>query len=292
MRKYGIDEQHWLLGQGTIYPDTIESGGASGRAAVIKTHHNRCAEIIQLMREGRVVEPLTEFYKDEVQQIGKLLGLSPKLTNRWPFPGPGLAIRCLCRDSKANAEPLDPELACVVNDFGYEGILLPIQSVGVQGDARTYRRVVALRGDLDYQALQSISTRLCNVHTATNRVITFISGRVDDLQSAFIKPAKITAERLEMLREADFIARLIMEDAYLTDHVWQFPVVLVPVSFGGGETIILRPVNSRDGMTANCAKLPTDILKHIADKIMTQLSGIDAVFLDVTSKPPATIEWE
>ncbi len=88
MREYGIDPEHWLLGQGTIYPDTIESGGAAGRAALIKTHHNRCAEIRELMRQGRVIEPLAEFYKDEVRKVGSSLGLAPRLTNRWPFPGP------------------------------------------------------------------------------------------------------------------------------------------------------------------------------------------------------------
>src|SRR5205814_3851959 len=157
MREYGIDEQCWLLGQGTIYPDTIESGGASGRAAVIKTHHNRCAEILHLLQNGRVVEPLADFYKDEVRRIGASLGLAAMLTNRWPFPGPGLAIRRLCSTTTIGSEPLDPELGNLVDEYGYEGILLPIQSVGVQGDARTYRQTVALRGPLDYQALQTLS---------------------------------------------------------------------------------------------------------------------------------------
>ena len=328
MREYGIDDHgmgpdsspnlrhgHWLLGQGTIYPDTIESGGASGRAAVIKTHHNRCAEIVQLLQNGRVVEPLADFYKDEVRRIGASLGLASKLTNRWPFPGPGLAIRCLCSTAKIGSEPLDPELANLVDEYGYDGILLPIQSVGVQGDARTYRQTVALRGALDYQALQTLSTKLCNVHTATNRVIVLVSGRASGvpgpgsrvlgrvtrdsglgtrtpLRDALVKEANITARRLATLQEADFIARSIMEEYGQIDSVWQFPVVLVPVSFGKGETIVLRPVNSEDGMTANFARLPIEVLQHIADEITARLSDVDAVFLDVTNKPPATIEWE
>lgn len=294
MIELGIDDQHWLLGQGTIYPDTIESGGARGLAAVIKTHHNRCPEIIEMIRKGRVIEPLADFYKDEVREVGRRLGLEPKLTNRWPFPGPGLAIRRLCNRTLAQAKKIGKTLLSYVTDFDYEAILLPIKSVGVQGDARTYRQVIALRdvrGGLDYERLQRVSTELCNVHTATNRVIVFISGCVKNLEGASVKRAALTPRRVELLREADFIVRSRMEESNLTASVWQFPVVLVPISFRGGESIILRPVNSEDGMTANFARLPSDLIYGVAEQIM-QLGGIDAVFLDVTSKPPATIEWE
>src|SRR5260370_6399354 len=95
MRELKIDPASWLLGQGTIYPDTIESGGESGRAAVIKTHHNRCEEIRELIQQGRDIQPFAQFYKYEVRQIGRELKLSPQLTEGWPFPGPGLAIRCI-----------------------------------------------------------------------------------------------------------------------------------------------------------------------------------------------------
>lgn len=294
MIELGIDDQHWLLGQGTIYPDTIESGGARGLAAIIKTHHNRCPEIMEMIRKGRVIEPLADFYKDEVREVGRRLGLDPKLTNRWPFPGPGLAIRRLCNRTLAKAKKIGKTLLSYVTDFDYEAVLLPIKSVGVQGDARTYRQVIALRdvqGGLDYERLQRVSTELCNVHTATNRVIVFISGCVKSLEGASVKRAALTARWVELLREADFIVRSKMEEYNLTESVWQFPVVLVPISFRGGESIILRPVNSEDGMTANFARLPSDLIYGVAEQIM-QLGGIDAVFLDVTSKPPATIEWE
>ena len=294
MLELGIDDQHWLLGQGTIYPDTIESGGARGLAAVIKTHHNRCPEILEMIRKGGVIEPLAEFYKDEVRELGKELGLEPKLTNRWPFPGPGLAIRCLCNRSTARARKVNDALHKYVAEFNYQAVLLPIKSVGVQGDARTYRQVVALhdkRGELNYEKLQNLSTELCNVHTATNRVVVLISGGAINLERATIKLATLTPNRVELLREADYIVRSKMEKYGLIKSVWQFPVVLVPISFHGGESVILRPVNSTDGMTASFARLPKDVLRRIADDII-KLPGVDAVFLDVTSKPPATIEWE
>jgi len=295
MQENGIDPAHWLLGQGTIYPDTIESGGAAGRAALIKTHHNRCDEIRELIRQGRVIEPLSEFYKDEVRQVGRALGLAPRLTHRWPFPGPGLAIRCLCSTIRGKAERLSSASADTVRAAGCRGVLLPLQSVGVQGDERTYRKVVAVRHDtgrIDYDRMQELSTALCNVHTETNRVILFLAGGSKlRLENARIRRTSITRQRVELLRKADFIVRMVMEAHGLTDDVWQFPVVLAPISFRGGETIVLRPVNSEDGMTANFARLPPRFLKGVARKI-ARLAGVDAVFLDITNKPPATIEWE
>jgi len=294
MKKYGIDERHWLLGQGTIYPDTIESGGKSGRAAVIKTHHNRSSEILELLEKGLVIEPLAEFYKDEVRRLGEILGLDSNLTDRWPFPGPGLAIRCLCTLAAGKAAHLSQSLADLVTGLGYCGVLLPLNSVGVQGDARTYRQLVAVqtkKTELNYATLQSLSTLLCNVHGVTNRVITLISGKAINLDSAAVIPAVLNPERIGLLREADFIVRTIMEKYNLIESVWQFPVVLAPISFIGGESIILRPVNSEDGMTADFARLPVNVIHRITEDI-SKLSKVDAVFLDVTSKPPATIEWE
>ena len=93
-------DENWILGQGTIYPDTIESGGAK-HAAVIKTHHNRVAGIQKLIECGRIVEPLKSFYKDEVREVGRELSLPSELLDRHPFPGPGLAIRCLCSEFDA-----------------------------------------------------------------------------------------------------------------------------------------------------------------------------------------------
>ena len=107
-------DEHWILGQGTIYPDTIESGGTA-KAAVIKTHHNRVAGIQKLIERGRIVEPLKSFYKDEVREIGRELGLPAELLDRHPFPGPGLAIRCLCSEFDAPVRATE------------DGYILPVQ---------------------------------------------------------------------------------------------------------------------------------------------------------------------
>ena len=124
----GLLSGRWILGQGTIYPDTIESGGTA-KSATIKTHHNRVPGIQKLIEGGCIVEPLADFYKDEVRAIGRELGIAPRLLERHPFPGPGLAIRCLCSDADRPIERLA------------DGYLLPIRSVGVQGDSRSYAPV-------------------------------------------------------------------------------------------------------------------------------------------------------
>ena len=286
MQEYGIDSEKWMLGQGTIYPDTIESGGASSSAAVIKTHHNRCEEIRLLMEVGKVIEPLAEFYKDEVREIGAELGLSKALTNRWPFPGPGLAIRCLGTEGEEK-----PAVSVTLDDPTYEGVRLPLSTVGVQGDKRTYRQVVAVEGPLDYERLQKLSSDLCNLSREQNRVIVVIRSR-GKLQDARVRVRGMNDDRIEMLRQADSIARRVMERHGLMDSVWQFPVVLIPVSFGEGESIVLRPVNSVDGMTASFGCLDQAVVEEIAQETMASIPGIDAVLLDATNKPPATIEWE
>jgi GMP synthase (glutamine-hydrolysing) len=288
MQELAINGNEWLLGQGTIYPDTVESGGTNSATALIKTHHNRCDEIRELIDQGKVIEPLSELYKDQVRRVGREIGLSELLTERWPFPGPGLAIRCLCIEKSAETElrPADnlPPLA-----HGYTATHFPIRSVGVQGDFRTYREVVALSGPSeDYDRLSLISASLCNASKLYNRVVLHLAGKTSNGR---VVAKSLTKDRLDLLREADHIVSHVMREDGLVDSVWQFPTVLIPVSFSGGETIVLRPINSQDGMTANFARVRATTLRRIAAEIC-QLKGIDAVFLDVTDKPPATIEWE
>ena len=96
-RKLKLNPDHWVLGQGTIYPDTIESAGTR-HSDKIKTHHNRVPEILELIKRGRLIEPLAELYKDEVRALGERLGLPKEIVWKHPFPGPGLAVRILCAE--------------------------------------------------------------------------------------------------------------------------------------------------------------------------------------------------
>jgi GMP synthase (glutamine-hydrolysing) len=270
---------NWILGQGTIYPDTIESGGTA-KAAVIKTHHNRVAGIQRLIEAGRIVEPLSFFYKDEVREIGRQLGLPAALLERHPFPGPGLAIRCLCSDSAAPVRPMD------------EGWLLPLRSVGVQGDSRSYAPVLAIQwGRSPTCQDHDRATDLINRHSGINRVAGFVDGHFP-LAEMQVFESSLTPERIARLRQADAIVRRLSRDAGFDNEIWQFPVILIPLGAGARpDSVVLRPVDSVDGMTARSVTMPSDLLRSMAAELL-QLDGIAAILYDLTHKPPGTIEWE
>ncbi|HXS93814.1 MAG TPA: glutamine-hydrolyzing GMP synthase [Candidatus Limnocylindrales bacterium] len=267
-----MDEQ-WILGQGTIYPDTIESGGTA-KASLIKTHHNRVAGIQKLIECGRIVEPLKSFYKDEVREAGLALGLPAELLERHPFPGPGLAIRCLCSEFDAPVRQTD------------DGIVIPVNSVGVQGDSRSYAPVLAI-DSLDHGRATELVNSLINV----NRVITAVATREPLLQLQ-VRACSLTGERIERLRRADAIVRRMSHDADYDRKVWQFPVILIPLgSAEAPDSVVLRPVDSVDGMTAQSVTMPPELLEAMQRALLAE-PGIAGVFYDLTHKPPGTIEWE
>jgi GMP synthase (glutamine-hydrolysing) len=270
---------NWILGQGTIYPDTIESGGTA-HADVIKTHHNRVAGIQRLIAARRIVEPLASFYKDEVRELGRELGLPETILSRHPFPGPALAIRCLCAEA---AEPVRR-----VED----GWILPIRSVGVQGDSRSYRPVLALEQfPIEGEQLHDEATLLINRNAGINRVVSLVASHVP-LPNVGSRPSEISPERLERLRRADAIVRRLAHESGFDRRIWQFPVVLIPVGDAARpDSVVLRPVDSVDGMTANAVLMERRLLDRMSAELLS-LGGLCAVFYDLTHKPPATIEWE
>ncbi|HEX2878307.1 MAG TPA: glutamine-hydrolyzing GMP synthase, partial [Polyangiaceae bacterium] len=204
------DEAHKIkdvryLVQGTLYPDVIESVSVKGPSAVIKTHHNvgGLPERMNL----KLLEPLRELFKDEVRRVGASLGMPADILGRQPFPGPGLAVRCL---------------------------------------------------------------------------------------------GEVTAERLAVLQGADRIVEEEIRAAGWYDALWQAFAVLLPVKSVGvmgdnrtyEETCIVRAVTSTDAMTADWARLPHEVLARISTRIINEVRGINRVAYDISSKPPATIEWE
>jgi GMP synthase (glutamine-hydrolysing) len=266
-------DEHWILGQGTIYPDTIESGGTA-KAALIKTHHNRVAGIQKLIEAGRIVEPLKSLYKDEVREVGRELGLSSELLDRHPFPGPGLAIRCLCSEFDAPVR----ETA--------DGWVVPVHSVGVQGDSRSYAPVLAINR-LDHGFATDLINRLADV----NRVIAVVATRAP-ITNMCVRAGTLTGERLERLRKADATVRRISHGSGFDHRIWQFPVILIPLGTAEApDSIVLRPVDSVDGMTAQSVAMPSALLDEMSSVLLAQ-TGIAGVFYDLTHKPPGTIEWE
>ncbi|MFB3825143.1 MAG: glutamine-hydrolyzing GMP synthase [Bryobacteraceae bacterium] len=269
----GLLDGHWILGQGTIYPDTIESGGTA-KAAVIKTHHNRVEGIQKLIEQQRIVEPLASFYKDEVREIGLELGLPAELLERHPFPGPGLAIRCLCSDRDLPVERIA------------EGFVLPVRSVGVQGDSRSYAPVLAIDG-MDHARATELINRMARV----NRVVALVEARAP-LECMMVRRASLTVERLARLRAADALVRGLALSSGFERDIWQFPVVLAPLGTAEApDSVVLRPVDSVDGMTAQSVAMPPELLAEMTRGLMG-IAGVAAVFYDLTHKPPATIEWE
>jgi GMP synthase (glutamine-hydrolysing) len=199
----------YFLAQGTLYPDMIESGGGVGKHAhVIKSHHNVRSPLVAAKREqGRLIEPLALLYKDEVRELGRLLGVRDDVIGRHPFPGPGLAVRIL---------------------------------------------------------------------------------------------GEVTPERCDLLREADAIFIEELKRRRLYDEIWQAFCVLLPIRSVGvtgdtrhyGEVVALRAVTSLDAMTADVYLFESSDLLEISSLITNQVPGIGRVVYDVSSKPPASIEWE
>lgn len=287
-----LNPDEWLLGQGTLYTDTIESGGTEN-AAVIKTHHNRVGVIEQLLAEGKVVEPLDQLYKDEVRTLGETLGLPHHLIWRHPFPGPGLAVRVLCSEqsSAQNADSgLVSEAQKVAAAFGLELDVLPLRSVGVQGDGRTYAHPAVVTGPREWKTLEALSTELTNRFPSINRVIYLLGPTPRPQQN--LKAGYLTCDRLDLLRRADAIAMEELERHGLMREVTQMPTVLLPLSSDGKqESVVLRPIATSDFMTARFCRLPPAFLDDVCERLLS-LEGIEAVFYDITHKPPGTVEWE
>ena len=299
------------MGQGTIYPDQIESG-AGKNSARIKTHHNRVAGIEALLKAGRIVEPISSLYKDEVRELGKLLGVPQSLLQRHPFPGPGLAVRCLCLSKeeahteakfKIKEQASWLKLQKELEVQGMRASVLPIRSVGVQGDKRSYRHCLALfykkdereQNFPDWDYLLETARQITNRLQEFNRVVLHL-GAIETSQAVSFEaqaPAELSPERIQLLQEAEALVDSFLKEKNIYDEIWQFPVVLLALAppQRKGEALVLRPVCSTDAMTASVYTMQPELLVELGQKLQN-IKKISAVFYDLTSKPPGTIEWE
>jgi GMP synthase (glutamine-hydrolysing) len=290
-RRLGIG--HHLLGQGTIYPDTIETGGTR-RADTIKTHHNRVPIIQEMMAAGRVVEPLAELYKVEVRELGERLGIPHEVVWRHPFPGPGLGVRLLCatgHEDHSGVDEMATASAAVAARFGLAARVLPMRSVGVKADLRAYEHPVLLVGEAGFEELQQAAATIFKEVAGINRALWWLGPGSPTVFAPVA--ATVTRERLDLLREADAVVMDGLRRHQLYDRIWQCPTVLVPLAVEGAgcEMVIVRPIHSERAMTATPAALPPGLVGQLRAQLLA-LPGVGGLALDVTTKPPGTIEWE
>ena len=290
-RRLGIGDH--LLGQGTIYPDTIETGGTR-RSDTIKTHHNRVPIVEEMIAAGKVVEPLADLYKVEVRELGEQLGLPRELLWRHPFPGPGLGVRLLCSEGIEDRERFDeiePAVAQVAAGYGLRALVLPIRSVGVKADLRSYEHPALLHGDVGWDRVLEAAGMVFRQVLGINRCIWNLGPALP--ASARPLPATVTRERLDLLREVDAIVMDGLRRFGLYSSIWQCPTVLVPMALDGEgrELVVVRPIHSERAMTATPARLPSALLDEWRRTIRS-LTGVSGLAIDVSTKPPGTIEWE
>ncbi|MBP5443602.1 MAG: glutamine-hydrolyzing GMP synthase [Treponema sp.] len=313
--KQKLDEEKWMLAQGTLYPDIIESGGTKN-SRVIKTHHNRVDGIQKLIEKGLIIEPLKDLYKDEVRRIGKKIGLEDDLVMRHPFPGPGLSINVLCSNGemsdtdksdfeKANEEIKNIKLDMFCPNCTKDLVLsvLPVRSVGVQGDYRTYRfpSVLTFKEEGEgfhhipgkWSKLEEAASTITNASTYINRAIIRLyqnpEVKISDMK---LQEGYCDKGRLDQLREADNIMLTALHKNGWYEKIFQHLTINLPYSSAKDHcSIVLRPLCSEDVMTARFAQMPQEDLLAITKEI-AKLPYVDAIFFDLTNKPPATFGWE
>lgn len=315
VKEQNLDENRYMLAQGTLYPDIIESGGTKN-SHTIKTHHNRVEGIQKLIEKGLIIEPLKDLYKDEVRRMGKKLGLEDDLVMRHPFPGPGLSINVLCSDGVLSEDDKE-ELKKAKEEF--EGIeitefcenckaslvktVLPVKSVGVQGDFRTYRFPACLAFKKDEKGffhipkvrekVEKTSSTITNSARFLNRTVIKLYQKpgVKD-EDLVLQKGYCTRERLDQLREVDDIVLTELHKNGWYDKIFQHLTIDLPYATSEKKaSFVLRPVVSEDVMTARFAWLPMELLDNIVKQI-AELDFVDSLYLDCTNKPPATFGWE
>mgnify|MGYP002626586180 CR=1 FL=1 len=316
LQKQHLDGSQWILAQGTLYPDIIESGGTKN-SKVIKTHHNRVDGIQELIEKGLVIEPLKDLYKDEVRSIGKKLGLEDELVMRHPFPGPGLSINVLCSDGKM-AEKDREEFAKAekeIQTISLDGIfcehctqslrryVLPVRSVGVQGDFRTYRFPSVLEFGAEdggfyhlpkkWEKLEKASGTITNSANFINRcIIKLYQNPAVKTEDFALQEGYCDRRRLDQTREADNIVLTSLHKSGWYQKIFQHLTINLPYASSADRcSFVLRPLCSEDVMTARFAQLPQDELMQIVKEIAA-LPYTDAIFFDLSNKPPATFGWE
>ena len=300
IERLGLDKEKTFIAQGTLRPDLIESGNPdiSGFAHKIKTHHNDVAIVREARKKGLIVETNSDWHKDEVRRVARNLGLDEEIASRQPFPGPGLAIRLICHD-KNDEVVITPEevgkLNEILNGTSLKGDILPIKSVGVQGDARSYRNLCLFSGskfDFNWRELVDKAKEVTDNIPTINRVGYILNKEIVENKINCYNMT-IEDENIDLLREIDSIVTTNLKDA----KVSQTFAVLIPIGITKKYSIAIRTFVTNDFMTGRPGEIgqevSTEKVKAIVDEIETRFGNeIEFIIYDITSKPPATTEWQ
>lgn len=298
--RLGLDPETTFIAQGTLRPDLIESGNPdiSGFAHKIKTHHNDVKAVRDARAKGLIIETNSDWHKDEVRKVARMLGLEEEIAERQPFPGPGLAIRLLCHDKSQEAEIQEEDnekLKNILEQENQQGFILPLKSVGVQGDARSYRNLCLMAGDetdLNWKMVTSKAKQITDTISSINRV-GYILNTQNITEPIKCWDMKICDECVDLLRELDYIVTTNLEKSKAN----QTFAVLIPVGINKKYSVAIRTFVTNDFMTGRPAEIGTEASKEMIDKIVKEITEqfgdkIEFIIYDVTSKPPATCEWQ
>ncbi len=300
IERLGLDPKNTFIAQGTLRPDLIESGNPdiSGFAHKIKTHHNDVAIVREARKKGLIVETNSDWHKDEVRKVARKLGLEESIASRQPFPGPGLAIRLLCHDKKEEVE-IEAEDVQKLNEIlktsGERGYIVPIKSVGVQGDARSYRNLCLMEGnniDFDWKPVTAKAKEITDSINTINRV-GYILNKKEILETINCYDMRICDESVDLLRELDKIVTTGLEEA----KVNQTFAVLLPIGITKKYSVAIRTFVTNDFMTGRPGEIGKEVSKEMIKNVVDEINNkfgdkIEFVIYDVTSKPPATCEWQ
>ncbi len=283
--KLPIDKTY--LVQGTLYTDRIESGhGVGRRAKTIKTHHNVGSKLIKKMRdEGRLVEPNDDWYKDEVREVGRFLGIPEAYLMRHPFPGPGLAIRTINQaqpDLPEYATRVDAKIRDAAKKRGVRGYLLPFRTVGVKGDHGSFDHAYMLKGG-DYETVRAVAAEIFRDVPEVNCALWQQGGEDFEFAPLALDRPTLARHRLIDARMDEAVKR---HEAY--NRLAQQPNILAP-----GGLVIARPVITDDFMTVRPPRVPDEYSQEIFYDLERNLirSGLArTVAMNITDKPPGTTE--
>lgn len=315
---FNLDYDKTFIAQGTLKPDLIESAntdllGADNKSERIKTHHNDVDIVRKARAKGLIIETNWDWYKDDVRQVARMLGIDEEIASRQPFPGPGLAVRQICSNKEIVIDEENKKIFDgVTNDLNIKGLVAPILSVGVEKDTRSYKNLAVLYGygtDVDFESLSETVAEIPKKLNFINRCVYVLNKKDITLNGIKVNELTMAKENTELLREIDYIITSgiskWLKETGNANKINQHFGVLIPIAENSPDNLsnsekkyaaVIRAVITTDFMSGRAAvpgkDIPVSVIRDISEKIEAGFENIDLVLYDMTDKPPSTVEWE